>query len=113
MERHPLRFGMASMAWFGNDVLPTIRDYRVESDREYPVKVGEKNKEDPWAGTSREVGVAKASVAPGGFWVEFETGSPGDPAAPRRFYSVWSVDKEGIANLDEVLMVTGPYGGAR
>ncbi len=37
VARHQLRFGMASMAWFGDEGPPTITDYRVENDREYSV----------------------------------------------------------------------------
>jgi hypothetical protein len=36
------------------------------------------------------------------FWVEFETAEP-----TPRFYSVWRVEKGGVANLSEILLVTG------
>jgi hypothetical protein len=93
------------MAWFGNEGPPAIAEYRVESDREYSVKVSsERNKDEPWAGTISEVGTAKAGGSEGAFWVDFET-LERNP----RFYSVWHVDKDGIANLNEILLATGVY----
>ena len=104
---------MAGIAWWvAGEGPPKISDYRVESDREYTVRVGEKSETgDPWGETSREAGVAKVDGAPGAFWVEFDPGDLGHPTP--RFYSVWRVDRDGIANLNEVLMATGPYGGSR
>ena len=98
---------MASVAtWSDGDEGPAaIKEYRIRNDREYSVKVSsERKKDDPWGGTVREVGVAKVGGALGAFWVEFETAGPHP-----RFYSVWKVDRGGIANLDEILLVTWPY----
>jgi hypothetical protein len=96
---------MASMAWFGDEGPPTITDYRVEDDREYSVMLSsERDKDDPWASTSHAAGTAKAGGTPGAFWVEFESTDPNP-----RFYSVWRVDKSGVANLSEILLSTGPY----
>jgi hypothetical protein len=106
--RYQLNFGMAGMAWFGSDGPAAIKDYHIENDRDYPVKVAERDSENPWGGTSREAGVAKVDGAPGAFSVEFDPGTSGQPTP--RFYSVWRVDRDGVANLDEILMATGPYG---
>jgi hypothetical protein len=110
MARYPLSFGMAGIAWWlGGEGPPKISDYRVESDREYTVRVGEKSETgDPWGGTSREAGVAKVGGTPGAFWVEFDADATGKPTP--RFYSVWRVDRGGVANLNEILMATGPEG---
>ena len=109
MARYPVTFGMAGIAWWvSGDGPPRITDYRVDSDRDYPVKTAERDSNDPWGGTSREAGVAKVGGTPGAFWVEFEPGASGNPTP--RFYSVWRVDRDGVANLNEILMATGPYG---
>ena len=93
------------MAWFGNDGPPAIAEYRVNADRDYSVKVSsETDKDEPWAGTIREVGTAKAGGSEGAFWVEFEIADRNP-----RFYSVWRVDGDGIANLSEILLATGVY----
>lgn len=103
MERYPLRFGMAVYAWrFDYEAFSEITDYRIDSDHEYPVKVSVKSQgDDPWA-TSREVGKATAGGDQGAFWVEFET----TERAPR-FYSVWKVEKAGVAHLTDILLATG------
>lgn len=103
MERYPLRFGMAAYAWRSDDeAFSGITDYRIDIDREYPVKVSVKSEGgDPWA-TSREVGTAKAGGAPGAFWVEFETAD-----RTPRFYSAWKVEKGGVAQLTDILLATG------
>jgi hypothetical protein len=93
------------MAWFGNEGPPAIAEYRVEDGREYSVKVSsEPDRDEPWAGTIREVGIATAGGASGAFWVEFETAERNP-----RFYSVWRVDSSGIASLSEILLATGVY----
>jgi len=112
MPRYPLTFGMAGVAWrFEGEGPPAPEDYRVESDRGYPVVIAEENPDAPWGwgATEREVGTAKVGGDPSGFWVEFEPGDGGQPAP--RFYSVWRIDRNGIAGLDRILMATGPYGG--
>lgn len=107
--KRPLQFGMAALAaWYGDAGPVWIKEYRVETDHDYSVKTSVSDADDPWGGTSRQVGVARVSGVPGDFSVEFETSEPSP-----RFYSVWRVDREGIANLSEILMSTGPYGGGR
>jgi hypothetical protein len=96
---------MAGVAWYGIDGPPAITDYRVDDDRQYPVKISSES-DDPWAG-SRDAGGAMAGGTPGAFWVEYET-SDQNP----RFYSVWRVDRAGAANLSEILLATGPYGSS-
>src|SRR5437879_2793542 len=104
--KNPLRFGMASYpAWYGDAGPVALKEYRVEVDHDYPVKTSERDKDDPWSRTSRHAGLAKVSGAEGDFWVEFDTTEPNP-----RFYSVWKVDRAGIAILSEILMATGPYG---
>jgi hypothetical protein len=110
MARYQLAFGMAGMAWFGLEGPPAIADYRIETDREYPVKVSEwKEGDEPWIAASREIGSAKVGGETGSFWVEFDAGAASHPTP--RFYSVWRVEKDGVANLSEILMSTGPFGG--
>ena len=100
---------MASMAWMGDEGPPQITEYQVANDREYSVRVSsERGNGEPWGGTSREAGLGKVGGEPGSFWVEFETTDPNP-----RFYSVWRVDRSGVANLSEILMATGPDGGGR
>jgi hypothetical protein len=99
---------MASMAWFGNEGPPAIKEYRVDGEHWYHVKASSEKDKEPWAGTTTDVGIAKAGGAPGAFWVDFEISEP-----TYRFYSVWHVDKDGVANLSEILLAIGPYGGAR
>jgi hypothetical protein len=99
---------MAAYTWrFDDDAFAGITDYLIDSGREYPVRVSVKGEgDDPWAtwATSREVGTAKAGGDPGAFWVEFETAE-----LTPRFYSVWRVEKGGVAHLTDILLATGPY----
>ncbi len=109
MKQHPLRFGVANYEWrFDSEPFTEITEYRIDPSLEHPVMISVKREgDDPWA-TTRQVGKAKAGGDPGALWVEFETAEP-----TPRFYSVWRVEKGGVANLSEILLATGPFGGSR
>ena len=99
MARYPLRFGMSGIAWFGEQGPPQVTEYRIQPDTEYPV-LSSSRKDDP-RGDAREVGKATAGGPAEDRWVEFDT----DLRNPR-FYSVWRVDRTGVANLDRILLVS-------
>jgi len=105
MGRHPLRFGIASYAWrFDAAPFGQIAKYDIDSSRDYPVLISEEpTADDPWT-SAHEIGTARVGGTPGDFWVEFAT----DERNPR-FYSVWRVDADAVANLTRILMATGQY----
>lgn len=99
MAQYPLRFGMSSVAWYGEDGPPQVTEYRVDPDRLYDVRVAAKSG-DPTSG-GLVVGAARVGGGPDVWWVDFET-----LEANPRFYSIWHVDAAGIAHLHEVLLIT-------
>jgi hypothetical protein len=99
MARYPLRFGMSSVAWYGDEGPAQVTEYQVEDDRQYDVRVPAK-KGDPSSG-GLVVGTATVGGPPEDRWVEFDT-NESNP----RFYSVWHVDSTGVAHLHEVLLVS-------
>src|SRR5579872_4358547 len=99
MAQYPLRFGMSTVAWFGDEGPPNVTEYRVEAGQQYDVRVPSKNG-DPSSG-GLVVGTATVGGQPDNWWVEFET-SESNP----RFYSIWHVDQAGVAHLYEVLLVS-------
>jgi hypothetical protein len=103
MAQYPLRFGMSTVAWFGDEGFPHVNEYRADPGRQYDVRVAAKTGNPSSGGLV--VGTATVGGGPDSWWVEFDT-SESNP----RFYSIWHVDGSGIANLHEVLLITDRSG---
>ena len=98
--RFPLRFGLETGPIAADRSPLQASEYLVEVDREYDLVVYRKDQR-------HRLGACRVEGTPGKFTVVPSSELISGLTAPT-FYGVWSVDGEGVAKLQDVLLIESP-----
>jgi hypothetical protein len=98
--RFPLRFAIETGPTAADRSPLQAREYLVEVDREYDLMVYRRDK-------PHRLGACRVEGTPGKFTVVPSSELIPGLTAPA-FYGVWNVDGEGVAKLQDVLLIESP-----